>query len=357
MNTTLKNLKNISSENCITIIMNSHRTKPDCLKDEITLKNLIKEVENRLLADTTKQDAKLLIDKLQTLAAQIDHNYNLDSLLLFVNHDIAEFTRLAIPVEDRVVIDNTFATRDLIRALNKESNYYVLVLSQEKARLIEALNNKVIKEFKYPFPIENTQFFAKNNTQSGVSSRQRNLMAEFYNDVDKAVNTVRKQKQLPVLVCALEENYSEYLKVVDQKNSLLSTYFNDNKIGEEDHVLIAEAWEIVKAYNIKLNAERKAELLKAVTENKFLSDTNEIYKAIKEGRIQTLFIEQGLFQPAVLENDEITYVPTDHRNDKGVIDDIYDELIELNMNFGGEVVFLPKGELTKFNGFGAITRY
>ncbi|MFL0351997.1 hypothetical protein ACI5KZ_00340 [Xanthomarina sp. GH4-25] len=51
MNTTLKKIKNISSENCITIIMTSHRTKPDYLKDELTLKNLIKEAENRLLED------------------------------------------------------------------------------------------------------------------------------------------------------------------------------------------------------------------------------------------------------------------------------------------------------------------
>lgn len=38
MNTTLKKLKNINSENCITIILNTHRTKPGYLKDELPLK-------------------------------------------------------------------------------------------------------------------------------------------------------------------------------------------------------------------------------------------------------------------------------------------------------------------------------
>ena len=70
-----------------------------------------------------------------------------------------------------------------------------------------------------------------------------------------------------------------------------------------------------------------------------------------------MFIEQGLFQPAVIEDDSIVYVQDDKRADKDVIDDIYDELIELNMDFGGDAVFLPKGELEKFNGFAAITRY
>ena len=40
-----------------------------------------------------------------------------------------------------------------------------------------------------------------------------------------------------------------------------------------------------------------------------------------------------------------------------MVDDIYDELIEASMNYGGDVVFLPEGELKDFDGFGAITRY
>lgn len=357
MNQTLKKLKNISSENCITIIMNSHRTKPDYLKDELILKNHIKEVETRLLADTTKKDATQLIEKLHALAGQMDHSHNLDSLMLFVNHDIAEYTRLAIKVVDRVIIDDTFATRDLIRSIHAESHYYVLVLSQEKARLIEALNDQVVKEFKRDFPIENKEFFTRNKTENAVASRHSNLIAEFFNQVDKAVNAIRKENPLPVLICTVEENYPEYLKIADQKESIYTSFLNKNRMAEKDHAIISEASKIVEAHMVKKNNDRKAELLKAVSENKFLSDTNEIWKAISEGKVQTLFIEQGLFQPAVLENDEIVYVSEDHRTDKGVIDDVFDEMIELNMNFGGDVVFLPKGELDKFNGFGAVTRY
>lgn len=357
MNTTLKQLKNISSDNCITIIMNTHRTKPDYLKDEIVLKNHVKEVENRLLENLTKREAQPLLDKLKTFTGQIDHSLNLDSLMLFVNEGIAEFTRLPIPVTDRVIIDKTFSTRDLIRSMHREANYYVLVLSQEKARLIEAFNDKVVKEFKAPFPMENTEFFAKNNTENAVASRRRNLMAEYFNQVDKAVNTIRKQNPLPVLISTVEENYPEYLKIADEKHSIYNTFLNDNRIDEKDHAIVTEAWKVIEAYTEEKNAERKSELLKAVTHNKFLSDTNDIWRAIKEGRVETLFIEKDLFQPAIIENNVVVYVSNDEFNDKEIIDDIYDEMIEMNMNFGGDVVFLPKGELTKFNGFGAITRY
>src|SRR5690554_5814087 len=123
----LKKLKNLTSENSITIILNTHRTFPDNQKDALLLKNLVKEAENRLLNDFSEKEVRGLTDKLNTLANSIDHRQNLESLILFVNKDVAEFVRLPIPVEDRVVIDHTFATRDLIRGLHHRANYYILV--------------------------------------------------------------------------------------------------------------------------------------------------------------------------------------------------------------------------------------
>ena len=357
MNMTIKELKDIRSENCISIIVTTHRTKPDYLNDGLRLKNLIKEVETRLMADTDKKNANKLLERVNTLANSIDHSENLDSLVLFVNEDISEFARLPIKVEDRVVIDETFATRDLIRAMQMETHYYIAVLSQDKVRLIEAMNGTAIKEVGKPFPFENTEFFAKNRATLAVAAKQTTLMTEFFNLADKKVNEVRLENPLPVFICGLEENQALYFSGADKKHSIFEIYLNKNKINEPIHSIVEESWKVVKDYVIEKNNARKEDLKKAVGENKFLSDTNEIWKAISEGKIQTLFIEQGLFQPAVMKGDEIEYVSEDRRNDTGVIDDIYDEMIEANMDFGGDVVFLPKGELDKFNGFGAITRY
>lgn len=357
MNIKLKELKDIISESCVTIILNTHRTSPDNKMDSLTLKNLIKEAEERLFADEKKRDAKQLVERLKDLESQIDHNHNLESLILFVNEDVAEYTRLPIAVENRVVIDHTFATRDLVRALHFEANYYVLVLSQQKVRLIEAFNDKVVAETGNSFPIENTQFYSTNKAELSNANRQTNLIGEFFNRIDKEVNQIRKDNPLPVLICTEESNYHEYLKISDQKQSIFDTYLNKNRVDEKAHAIVTEAWKIVKDYTIKKNNARKQELKTAVGQNKFLSDTNEIWQAIKQGRVQTLFIEEGNFQPALWENDQIQYVSDNLRVRKEVVDDIYDELIELNMNYGGDVVFLPKGQLSEFNGFGAITRY
>lgn len=359
MNTKLNDLKKIVSENCVSIILNTHRTSPDNQNDPIKLKNLIKEAEHRLLEGADKKKAKAIVDSLTELGSTINHIYNLESLILFVNVDegIAEFMRLPISVVDRVVIADTFATRDLLRAIHLNSSYYVLVLSQQKVRLIQALNDEVVMEFSTPFPIENNDFHPTNSAEAAIASRQTHLIAEFFNRVDKEVNKIRKANPLPVLICTEEGNYHEYLKVADDKKSIFDMYLNRNRLEEKAGAIVKDAWTILKDFVVKRNDERKMELDQAVGTGRFLSDVNDIMRAINEGRVQTLFIEQGLFQPAVMKNDFIQLISNKDEKPKGMIDDIFDEMIEFNMNHGGEAVFLPKGKLDEFNGFGAITRY
>ena len=359
MNKKLNELKKVNAKNCVSIILNTHRTAPDNQKDVITLKNLIKEVEERLMSSLDKKEAQSIVESLTKLEASIDHNYNLESLILFVNveEQIAEYMRLPIAVVDRVIIDDTFATRDLLRAIHLTSSYYVLVLSQQKLRLIQAMNDEVIKEFTSPFPLENTGFYTNAGRESSYAARQTNLMADFFNLVDKEVNTIRKENPLPVLICTDEANFHEYLKIADEKDSIFEMHLKGNKLEEKADAIVRETWPIIKTATEKRNNDRKAELDKAVGTGRFLSDVNEIMNAIKEGKVQTLFVQQGLFQPAVMENGSITLLGADDEKPKVMVDDIYDEMIEMNMNYGGDSVFLQKEALADFNGFGAITRY
>ena len=357
MNTKLNELKKIVSDNCVSIILNTHRTAPDNKKDVITLKNLIKEAEDRLLESVDKKVAQAIVESLTKLESEIDHSHNLESLMLFVNveNGVAEYMRLPVAVTDRVIIGDTFATRDLLRSMHLNSSYYVLVLSQQKVRLIQAFNDESIKEFTKPFPIENTELYTT-GFENTNSTRQNTLAAEYFNRIDKEVNEIRRSNPLPVLICAEDVNYHEYLKIADQKHSIYEVHLNGNRLEEKAGAIVKEAWSVLKDHVVQTNNDRKSELDKAVGTGRFLSDVNDISRAINEGRIKTLFIQQGLFQPAVMEGDFIQLIDNNETKE-GMIDDIYDELIEFNMNHGGDAVFLPEGSLDEFNGFGAITRH
>lgn len=357
MNHLLKELKDIVSDCCITIILNTHRTKPDNKVDRLELKKLIHEADNRIFQYESEEKARLLSKRLHDLAAQIHFDQNLDSLILFVSDTVSKHLHLPIPVENRVIIDNSFATRDLVRMLHMKTNYFVLVLSEYKARLIEGFNETVIREVGSPFPIENNDLYSTNSVELKNGKLQSHLLSEFFNRIDKAVNVVRNEDPKPVLICSQEMNYGEYLKIADLKESILPVFVKGNKLYQNAEEILRESWKVVSAFQFEKNNARKKELESAVSSGMFLSDANEIWNASIEGRIRTVFIEEDLFRPARIDKNTISFVTEKEKNNPDVVDDIYDEIIEATMNSGAEVVFLKRGELKDFQGLGAVTRF
>ncbi len=74
----LQQLASEHNQPCVSISLNTHRTHPDNAKDELVLKNLLKETKERVLAAFEKRAVAPLLEKIEQVAAEIDVNYNLD---------------------------------------------------------------------------------------------------------------------------------------------------------------------------------------------------------------------------------------------------------------------------------------
>ena len=355
MNEILNKFKDITSKCCVTIILSTHRTKPDNEKDPILLKNLVKDAEKRVLAECEKDLAATIINKLNTLASDIDHRHNLEGLVLFVNENIAEYVRLPLKVDDRVMVDDSFHTRDLLRAIHGQTGYYVLLLSKQKARMIEALSDKAVEEIMTGFPVENETTTVAPGAAS-IANKVTSLSLEFFNIVDKKVNEVYKVKPLPVIVCTDESNYSEFLKIADKKEIYLGNV-KGNKMSEKAHHVVGSVWPVVMDLQNTQNKKRLNELDVAVNATKYVTDFNDIWTALNEGRGRTLFVKQGYFQPARIVDNQIQLVAPDMAEEADVVDDIIDEMLEKNMKAGGDAVFMQEDELDKFQGLVLVTRY
>jgi len=351
MNSTLEKLKDVKSDCCVTIQLQTHRTPPGNQKDNIELKNLVREVEKRLMTECDKEKASVIIDKINKLASDIDYRFNLESLILFISEDVAEYTRMPIHIQqNKVTIGKTFATRDLVRALHQELHYYILVLSRDKARLIEAIADKEVAEITDGFPIENT--FKVPGTNTKLESSE---VLEFFNRVDKQLNEKQKGNDLPVFISTDESNYSEYLKVADRKETIKGLVAGNRDMDDAQNVIDA-VWPVAKKWNEQKNHQRLEELDKAVGAKLFLTDLTEIWKAILEGRGRTLFVKQGYFQPANVQNNVVQTVSSENAEDANV-EDIIDDMIQKNIDFGGDAVFISGDELKAYDGLVLVTRY
>jgi len=349
MDNTLKRLKDIKSDCCVTILLNTHRNSPQSKKDEIVLKNLVTEAENRLKKKYNNETGQLVSQKLKELASNIDARYNFESLALFVNRDVAEFIRMPIEVKDRVIIGNDFATRDLIRMLRKEVNYYILVLSQKKARLIEAVGDKVTEEIHNGFPMENSFTIAG---EGKLYNRETSLVLEFFGNVSNQLDSVLNDKRLPVFICTVESNFSDFLKVANQEENI-SGVIEGNKDNEDPQNIVQTAWPVVEKWYMGKNQKLLTELSESAAAGDFETDFTEIWKAIIEGKGRTLYVKEGFIQPANLKNNIVEPVLDGNAD----FDDIIGEMIEKNQQLGGETVFVSGDELKDYNDLVLLKRF
>ena len=94
----------------------------------------------------------------------------------------------------------------------------------------------------------------------------RDLVEEFFNQVDKIVQERTKENPLPFILVTEERNRFHYEKVTD-KNRIIG-HMNQNRDGDKAQNIVKEAWKIVKKLNEERIRQRNQELRDAV----FLDD-------------------------------------------------------------------------------------
>ncbi len=344
MNEVFDRLSKVKGGTCVTIILNTHRTTPDNQKDPINLKNLISETTKRLENEYDAKTAKTYTEKLNELAESIDLYQNDHGLMLFVNEDIAEYLRIPTHPEQRIIIDDTFATRSIVRAIKKDTDYYVLSLASGKAKILLASSEDVKEEIRDEgFPIKDEQLY-------NVS------IDEFFNRVDKAVNKVRVKNPHQVVILSDENNFHQYMKLADNPNIVMG-HITLKNYDEKPANLVKEIWPAIRELTVVRNRERISELEKAVSAGTCITDINEIWTATQEGRGRTIFVEEGYYQSAKNVNGQLIPIANDEIVSKEDIDDVVDEMIEFTLKFGGDVVFLDRGSLKDFEKLALVTRY
>ena len=334
--TKLEKLVNEKDNVCVTLSLNTHRTHPDNALDEIVLKNLLKEAEERVISEFGKRPVAALLDRLSSVAQEIDVNYNLDSLHLFLSNDTQEIVKSNWPTPDNVVhISQGFSLRSLIQIYNQSEEYLVMLLSQSGVTLYEALNGDITGEVRnddFPFS-ENPHY---NTHRSSDSQHLDDLVREFLNKVDKAVVKVHNETGLKCVVVCTEDNYSRLMQVAD-KATIYHGYANVNYNKMDPHHLVEQTWEIVQELQSARRVEAVNEVKEAVGQGLVVTDLQEIFQAALDGRGDLLVLDHGAAQPVRMTGDR-TFELVDDPTEPDVIDDITSRMAWEVLSKKGRVV-------------------
>lgn len=353
-------LQQIQGTLCITITLPTHRTSPDNKQDPIRLRNLVADANKRLLQDFGKRDVATLTTRLESLAASIDHENNLDGLALFVSNDFAHAYKLPFSLEENIVVGDNFHTRDLVFALNRTPRYWILALSEQPTRLYEGVRETLIEVTEGPFPMQHGAAGGDSKLPGGpgvnISAYRDEYHRQFFRKVDSAFGELMKEDPLPLAVVGVDRLVAFYNEVTAHKSAIVGTVFGSHD-KTPAHELGKLVWPVVK----EGLAEQRRNVLKdldaAISAQRFASGIGEVWRFAGEGRGNLLLVEEGYKQPATVDDSGRHLSVSNDPTSLDVMDDAVDEVIEKVLEMGGRVVFTDPGTLDNHQRIALTLRF
>jgi len=356
----IEKLSKHNSFPAVSILLPTHRTHPDNKQDPIALKNLVREVEDRILQEESKRGAEPLLTKIAEIVEAVDHEHNLDGLAIFVGDGVSEVVKLPFQVPARAQIDETFAVRDLMYAYNRTPHYYVLVLSEKPTRLFNCFKEHAEEVKVGKFPMEHGGPGGASGLDGGVGqnrSKQRDLARKaFVRSVGEELEEVMKLEELPLVVTGTEDFLADFKA---------ETKFGDRLVAEvagsydyaSPHELTQVVWPAVKDGFDNRRSSSMDTLGTAVGASKAASGLVQVYDAAREGRIDLILVEEDYRQPARLDSSGAIVDFVDDVTLPDAQDDLVDLAISEVVRHNGSVVFTDPGVLEGYDHIAATLRY
>ncbi|MBD2250529.1 hypothetical protein [Nostoc parmelioides] len=358
----LKQLQSLTKVPALSILLPTHRTSPDNKQDPILVKNLVSEATRRLDKEFTSRQLEPLLKQLETLVSEIDYPHTLDGLALYVSHDFAKLYYLPFPVPARVVIDQTFATRDLVYGRHREHRYWVLLLSQASTRLFAGTGETLEEVNDENFPMQMTGPGATTPLPYETDSSYRDdRYRRFFQQVNSAL-TLYENDSLPLIVGGVERQIS-FFQEVSQNTQAMSTRgyaYAGTLRGNFDratiHELTPQVWSIMQSVQEAQQAEALQALDDAMGTQSVVSTIGEVWRLAQEGRGKLLLVEKNYHVPAILTEDG-RFELVDQPGGTDVMDDAVDEIIEVVLAKGGKVAIVDDEVLSIHQRIALIFRY
>lgn len=346
----IQQLQSVHEYPALSILLPTHRSHPENRQDAIRLRNLVNQASERLRAELPPQDATPIVERLNRLATQVDYRHLLDGLSLFVSRQFSGQFYLPFPVQERIVVDRSFATRDLVYALNRSPRYRVLVLSEKPTRLYEATRDVLTEIETGGFPMTYAGPGVSEPLPGGFgirrSAHRDEHMRRFFRQVDTALGEVTGAEALPIVLVGVERYLAFFEEVSRSKRPVLARL-----TGSHDKTpaarLAQRVWPLAQA----ALAEQRRLALKELDTQPHVSGIDEAWRKAQSGRGKLLFVEEGYRYPARYQAESEKLIAADDAPDA------VDDLIETMLSKGGQVIFVEDGSLSAHHRLALSLRY
>ena len=361
---------------CICLYQPTHRHHPDNQQDPIRFKILIRRIEKSLRQEYPTRDVRVLMEPFQELAANCPFwNHTRDGLAILAAPGVLNIFQTQRSLSELAVVANSFHVKPLLRYLQSADRFQVLALTRDTAMVFGGNRYALDAEpMTDDFPSRREQVVQPARSGPGVSVASSSAgvgspkilrghgegkddidTEKFFRAVDRAFAAqFSKPSGLPLVLAALPEHRALFRRI-SQNRLLLADGVDGNPESLSEDELRQQVWQVLEPHYLARLEGLKENYHTEAARQASSADLSDVAKAAVAGRVGTLLVEADRVIPGVIDRTSGAIRPGDLESPQ--VGDMLDDLVELVLVNGGEVVVVPTERMPTPSGLAAVYRF
>lgn len=257
---------------------------------------------------------------------------------LIVFHSTTEqgFMRVQTNITDLVVVADSFHIKPLLRIRNTERGYFVIGLSPQQVTLFVETNSHLYRldSIRNPLSVEQQN-----------SARSKSALKDFFSTSAQQIAKTITEHKLPVIFAGTSDSIDLMRKILNNQN-ILDDVIIANASTIETEVIRERCFEILEPYYRKKELEAVYDLNLAVKKNQAITYIEDIAVSAVYGKIVKLYVIENkhLWGKINKQTGEIFISPKQIDSHE---DDLLDDICQIVLSKGGDIVILRDGSNVK----------
>ena len=327
---------------------------------EYYLKNVMSKVEALLTTHYTAEKAIPVIIKLKSLLSNLNYNTTQKSIAVFVSPVVEKIYYLGVEMEEKIVIDPSFKTSELVYCKKEKKEYLILLLSDNFSNMYVSSNAqlKLIKSNTSADVQPCTNRITDQKDDFFILKTEEEIIAnKFLYQMDHGLSIILKTYQLPVFVMGKKELLERFKKITANDGNIMQFIYGDYdeysalELQCETETVLP-CWEKLKEkYLLKQIENAKAQ-------SKLKTGVQDTLKAVMNNKGRLLVVEKEMLNYSHVPKTYAAFFKLDYVcNQVFFIKDEIDDIIRKVFEFGGNVEFVDDGLLKNYDHIALVENY
>ncbi len=317
-------------------------------------------IEDRLKMNFPDDKIEPVLKKFDEAIGHLNYYTHKKSIAVFVSPVFQKVYYLDMPVEEKLVIDESFEIRDLIYSKKEVHQYLLVVLSSKWTKIYVANGNQLIRitsnvpdnieAYKNDIPEKVANF-------SDETKRKEILLNKFLLHTDNGLGLLLQSYKLPLFVMGTAKTIGHFKSITHNAKHII-----DSIHGNFEEKSEVELQAIMMPYVSDWKKIIQTNLLKqvddAMNRKRLAVGMEAVWKAasLKKGRL--LIVEKNFVFPAYHSaTPGIIFKQDENSQNAFYIKDAVDDAIEKVLASGGDVEFVDEGMLAEYQQIVLIEYY